>query len=77
MSDNVIFNGFHGDQPDELARPRMTDDEAKAIFDAAIDESDSADQRALLKLCREYLFNPDFKVWLMDTCFALTRAVAK
>lgn len=40
---------------------KMSDAEAREIFNSASTRTDDADTRSLRELCREYFTNPDFK----------------
>lgn len=47
----------------------MTTDEAREIFQAAIDKEPNPDKRAELELLREYFMNPAFRQAMTDFIF--------
>ncbi len=44
----------------------MTNQDARAVFDAEIALSSNADRTAKLELLREYFTNPTFQKWLSE-----------
>jgi hypothetical protein len=52
--------------------PKMTDQEAREIFQKAIEAQTDPDQKAKLEIAREWFTNPDFRKQLSDTVFDLT-----
>jgi signal transduction histidine kinase len=57
----------------QQGRMKMTNEQAKAIFNKAIETAKSADQVARLEVCREYFTNPDFRKKLEDYVWELNK----
>lgn len=43
---------------------RMSDHEARRVFDQVIEGETDKDRIAIIELCREYFVNPDFRAFL-------------
>ena len=51
----------------------MTTEQAKAIFNKAIESAKDADQIARIEICREYFTNPEFKKGLENYVWNLNK----
>jgi hypothetical protein len=55
--------------------PRMTDAEARKVFDSIIESETCPERRASMEYYREYFTNPEFREWANRFVFELnTRA---
>ena len=52
----------------------MTTQEAREVFNQALNNEVDPDKRANIELCREFFTNPKFRQWMSDTVYSLVSA---